>query len=149
MRIPESLFPLVNMIVRALLRSPLHGLMSSSVMVIHYRGRKSGRALATPVRYLAANGTIRCTTADYVQWWRNVQAEPGVMLRVAGELVACRGRVLERDPVVLEPLLREFLEVYPQDAVYQDIRLNDDGSLNESDVSAALQKLVIVEFDRV
>ena len=149
MRIPEALFPIINRIVRLLMRSPLHGLMSASIMVVHYRGRKSGRDMATPVRYHRVGPVLRCMTADHVQWWRNVAAQPEVSLRVAGRLQSYTGSVLTKDPAVLEPMLREFLHDFPQDAVYQNIRLNKDKSLNEEDLAQALKELVIVEFEPI
>ena len=40
---------LYNPFVGALLRSPLHGFMSNSTMLLTYTGRKSGKTYTTPV----------------------------------------------------------------------------------------------------
>lgn len=146
MKIPESVFPIINAIMRTLLRSPLHGLMSDSILVITCRGRRSGREYSTPVRYLPLDDRLRCTTATHTQWWRNVSGDAPVSLLVAGKQGEYRAEVLERDPVATETVLREFLAVYPQDAVYQDIRLNKDKSLNEEDLAAAIEEAIIVDF---
>jgi hypothetical protein len=146
MKIPESAFPIINAIMRMLLRSPLHGLMSDSILVITCRGRRSGREYSTPARYLPMGDRLRCTTATHTQWWRNVSGDAPVSLLVAGELGDYRAEVLPRDPVATEAVLREFLAVYPQDAVYQDIRLNKDKSLNEEDLAAAVKEAIIVDF---
>ncbi len=37
-----------NPIMMWLLRSPLHGMLSSSTMIITYTGRKSGKMFSTP-----------------------------------------------------------------------------------------------------
>ncbi len=146
MRIPEPLFKIVNVIVKALLASPLHGLASDSFMVIHYTGRKSGRPLATPVRYQRIDGILRCTTSDHTQWWRNVQASPDVSLRVAGEVGRYRASLVVMDPERARPLLLGFLAEFPQDAVYQDIRLDDEGRPLAEDVEAALKIAIVVDF---
>lgn len=146
MKIPEPLFAIINRIVGTILRSPLHGLMSSSFTVIYYRGRKSGKALSTSVRYLPIDGGVRATTAEHTQWWRNVAANPDVKLLVAGDTRPYTAHLHERDPEKNRALLIEFLSVYPQDAAYQDIRLNSDGSLNEHDLAEAATRAIIVDF---
>jgi deazaflavin-dependent oxidoreductase (nitroreductase family) len=146
MKIPEPLFAIINRIVHTLLRSPLHWLMSSSFMVIYYRGRKSGKPLHTPVRYMPIDGGVRATTADHTQWWRNVAANPDVQLLVGGKRRDYTAQLHERDPQSNRELLIEFLTVYPQDAVYQDIRLNKDGSLNEHDLKEAATRAIIIDF---
>ena len=147
MRIPEPIFPIVNFVVRLLLKSPLHFLMSNSVLLIQYVGRKSGAEYSTPVRYLRLGGRISCFTSEEVQWWRNVQAEPAVSLVVGGTMNSYTANVLERDPGHVQQLLSEFLAVYPQDAVYQEIRLNSDGSLNSEDLDRASHRAIVVEFE--
>jgi deazaflavin-dependent oxidoreductase (nitroreductase family) len=146
MKIPEPLFVIVNVIARSLLRSPLHILMSKSVLVISYTGRKSGRKLSTPVRYARVEGRLRCLTAEHTQWWRNLQASPSVTLLVEGNSAFYSAEVLERDPKLTLQILRHFLDLFPQDAAYQDIRINPDKSLNEEDLLAATHKAIVVEF---
>jgi hypothetical protein len=41
-----------NPLMAGLLRSPLHALISHNTMLITVRGRKTGRALTTPVNYV-------------------------------------------------------------------------------------------------
>ena len=62
-RIPEALFPALNPLMRILLNSPLHRLMSGSVMIIYFTGRKTGKRRATPVRYLKeSDACVVCLT---------------------------------------------------------------------------------------
>ena len=149
MKIPEPMFVVINRVVSILLKSPFHALMSKSVLLINYTGRKSGKAYSTPVRYLVVGETIRCFTAQEIQWWRNVAANPTVSLLVQGQLNHYNAKIPERDPQQVQQLLVEFLAVFPQDAVYQDIRLNSDGSLNAEDLARASHNAVAVEFERV
>ena len=52
MSIAEKIEPLAykvaNPVMKALLRSPLHGLVSKNIALLHFRGRKSGRDFVTP-----------------------------------------------------------------------------------------------------
>ena len=147
MRIPEPIFVVINFVVRTLLKSPLHFLMSNSVLLIEYTGRKSGKTYSTPVRYICAGSRIRCFTSEEVQWWRNVKASPSVSLRVRGSAGSYHSTILDRDPVGIQQMLSEFLSIYPQDAVYQEIGLNTDGSLNSDDLVRASHSAVVLEFE--
>lgn len=148
MRIPEKLFVVINVIVRTILKSPAHGIMSDSFMLMSYTGRKSGKAFTTPVRYMRTDAGVRVYTAEHTQWWRNMLSGPVVTLLIAGESGEFQASVYDRDAAKNRELLIEFLTLYPQDAAYQDIRLNKDGSLNEDDLEAASQKSIVVEFTK-
>ena len=43
----NTLYRLINPHVRALLRSPLHGLMSRNTLLLSFNGRKTGKLLST------------------------------------------------------------------------------------------------------
>jgi deazaflavin-dependent oxidoreductase (nitroreductase family) len=146
MKIPERVFVVVNAVARLLLRSPLHFLMSDSLLVINYVGRKSGRAYATPVRYQQLGSGVRCFTSKHVQWWRNVNDAEQVTLLIAGKTIPHKAQVLQDDPARIRPLLEEFLALYPQDATYQDITFDAQGRLNEDELRRALAVSVVVEF---
>jgi hypothetical protein len=49
---------IINPLVRLILRSPLHGLMSGTLLVITCCGRKTGRKYSLPVQYTQAGKTI-------------------------------------------------------------------------------------------
>ncbi len=48
---PLWLFRALNPLMRALLRSPFHGLLSGMLMLLSYTGRKSGRTYTIPIGY--------------------------------------------------------------------------------------------------
>ncbi len=62
---------LMNRVPQLLLRSPLHGLMSSRYLLITFTGRKSGKQYTTPVAYLGEGDTIILTTDS--PWWKNLR----------------------------------------------------------------------------
>jgi len=147
MKIPEPLFVIVNPLVKLLLHSPLHALMSRSVLVITFTGRKSGRQFSTPVRYVRDGATIRCFSSNAAVWWRNLQGGAPVSLRVGGKDVRCQGRVLEAPNDEKAALLRAYLNEFPADSVYHDVRLNRDKTPIEADIQAAAEVVAIVEMD--
>jgi len=123
MRIPEAFFPLINRIVRLLLNSPLHGLMSGSVMVVYYTGRRTGKRRWTPVRYLREeDGGVVCLTGRETGWWPNFLERHDVALQLAGRRVAARAHARPDATEHKTSVLRETLERFPADAPYDDFK---------------------------
>ena len=144
-KMPEPLFKVINPVMSLMLRSPLHKIFSDSIMLITFTGRNSGRQFTTPVRYLRDGELVRCYTAKENQWWRNLRGGAEVELLTAGHRGRYHASVIVDDPVVAKAQLRRYLAVYPEDAVYHDIRLEPDGSLNATDLDAAAMNAVVVE----
>ena len=68
------------------------------------------------------------------------------MLLVKGEKSRYQAFIRDRDHALTQESLVHFLNIFPQDAVYQDIRLNKDGSLNVADLDKASYNAIVVEF---
>ena len=66
----------LNKVPAALLRSPLHGLMSKKFLLLTFNGRKSGKRYDIPVAY-ARDGDAFSMTTDS-PWWKNLRGESGV-----------------------------------------------------------------------
>ncbi len=144
MKLPEPLFLIINPIIRSLLKSPIHGLLSGSLMLITFTGRKSQRLFTTPVRYLRVGDTIQCFTSPETLWWRNLQGGADVVLRLKGQDKRYHATVLDNDPGQIREALIHYLGVFPQDAGYHDIRLNKDKSLVSEDLEHASKNSIVV-----
>ncbi len=145
MKLPEPLFAVINPVMRFLLRSPLHVLLSRSLMLITFTGRKSGRQFTTPVRYVRIGTTVRCFTSAENLWWRNLRGGADVVLRIEGRDRPYRAAVVVDDPVVIKAALRDYLALFPQDAAYHDIRLRKDKRPVADDLERASQHAIVVE----
>ena len=145
MKIPEPLFVIINPTMRLLLRSPLHALVSGSLMLITFKGRKTGRTYTTPLRYVEDGATIRCYTNRDARWWRNLKHKPSVVLRIKGRDVACSARVIDDDPATIRELLTGYFTQHPGDAVYHNVRLDGNGTPVPEDLDGAASHSIIVE----
>jgi deazaflavin-dependent oxidoreductase (nitroreductase family) len=78
-----------------LLRSPFARFVNSGMLLILYRGRRSGRRLSTPVEYVRDGDRLLVLVGRPAekQWWRNVQADPSVTLVLGGSRVEARAQV--------------------------------------------------------
>lgn len=145
MRIPEPLFVVINPTMRCLLRSPLHGLASGSLMLITFTGRRSGRRFTTPVRYIRRGDAIRCFTGAESKWWRNLKGGAEVTLRIAGRDRRYRATAIHDDPASVRAGLEDYLAEFPQDAAYHDIRLIGQRTLETAGLARAARTAVMVE----
>ena len=145
MKLPEQLFVVINPLMRMFLHTPFHWLLSNSVMLITFTGRKTGRHYTTPVRYIKDGETVRCFSSDVNRWWKNLRGGGEVVLRIRGRDGHYAARLIEDDPVEIEQGLRDYFDRYPEDAVYHDARLTPDKQLVEADLPSAVRHAIVVE----
>src|SRR5437763_1915530 len=88
---------IANPFVRLVLRSPLHRLMSAALLLITYRGRKSGREYTLPVQYAQTGKTlyIRPGMPQKKTWWRSLEGSATVQLILRGELLTGNAFLLD------------------------------------------------------
>ena len=64
---------LYNPIVAGVLRSPLDGMMSKSVMLLTYRDRRSGWIFTTPISYVKDSKEFLAVASREHAWWKNLR----------------------------------------------------------------------------
>ena len=76
----------INPLVRGLLRSPAHGLVSSHLALLTVTGRRSGRTFTFPVGYHQDGDrvTIGVDWPERKRWWRNLLDAAPVEICLAG-----------------------------------------------------------------
>ena len=90
--IPRGLFKFVNPVMKLLLSSPLHGLMSRNLMLLNFSGRKTGKRISVPIGYVRKDNHLIVFT--FGKWWRNLQNNTEVMLRLQGKDVKGRANIV-------------------------------------------------------
>ncbi len=68
-----------------ILRSPLHGMFSKSMMLITITGRKTGKKFSIPVGYYEDGGYLWTVSSRDRTWWRNLQGGAELLLRLKGK----------------------------------------------------------------
>jgi len=79
---PSALITMSNPVVRLLLRSPLHGVLDSSVLLLHVTGRKTGHRYDIPVNYVDIDG--RLTVVTVAGWRVNLRGGADVEVTLRG-----------------------------------------------------------------
>jgi hypothetical protein len=126
---------IANPAMRMVLRSPLHGLVSGSTMLVTVKGRKSGKAYTTPVNYVREGDSITIFSLRSRTWWRNLRGGAPIALRVRGRDLRGSGEVTATD---VESVGAALLAMRPQLSPSRASRLARDGviisiSLDEGD----------------
>jgi F420H(2)-dependent quinone reductase len=119
-----ALTRLANPVVRSLLRSRLHRLLSSSVLELSYTGRHSGKRHMLPVMYTTlGNGLIVVAAQpDTKTWWRNFDSEDRqVEIRLRGQEQKARMSRLSAGKSAHSQALAAYRARFPQAPIEPDV----------------------------
>jgi hypothetical protein len=135
-RPPKALYKIINPTLKAVLHSPLHSRISNRLIVLRFKGRKSGKQFSIPVAYVLSGNTIRLATQS--PWYKNFAGGAPVEVRLRGQE---RNGVAEL--ISDEAGLREHFQVMlpdsPQLSQIIGVILNQDGTVNEESLARARQ----------
>jgi hypothetical protein len=142
---------IVNPLMRLILNSPLHGMMSAGLLLISYRGRKSGKEYTLPVQYTQDGKKIYIIPGmpEQKTWWRNLKGGLPVRLTLRGQVVNGNGIILEQPRDAAEILTASELSLKrsAQLARMYGVRIEADGSLNPDDLRKLAEKIIITRVD--
>jgi len=145
-RLESLAYKIANPFIKALLRSPLHGQMSGSVAILHFRGRKSGREFETPLSYVREDGTVFLLSAQTTVWWKNLREEgTPVTLEIAGESLNGKTKLWEGDSEALRARVHRYISALPRDAKFYAIDLDANQNPVEESLAKVAPDLVFVE----
>lgn len=99
-------------VVAAILRSPLHRLLSGSLLLISFTGRRTGKEHSRPVMFAEDEGglIILVGRPEKKVWWRNLNEGASVRVRVRGLERKGYGEVVRGD----SSLSARYLERFPR-----------------------------------
>ena len=107
-------------VVSALLRSPMHRILSGSTDLVRYQGRRSGRTFTTPTQYALHGDDVVILVGHHETktWWRNFRTEHDAELLIRREWspVTARAVIGADEPATIAPLLDTYLERFPRAA---------------------------------
>ena len=142
------IYKIANPFVKALLRSPLHGIASKNVALLHFRGRKSGREFVTPLSYVRENGRVCLLSAHSTRWWMNLREEgTPVSIEIARETLTGKARLWDGDSEALRERVRRYLTALPRDAKVYGIKLDESNRPVEESLAEVAPELVFVEVE--
>lgn len=101
---PQHLIDLVNPIVRGALASPLHPMMDKALLVLHVRGRRTGRVYDIPVGYVMLDSHLMVLTQH--RWRANLRGGANLDVTHHGVRATMHADLDERPESVARTLAR-------------------------------------------
>src|SRR5262245_53647511 len=84
---PKWLITTLNALIAGLLRSPLHGLLSKSTLILSFKGRATGKIYTFPVGYYRHSGDSLIVIPLH-RWWKNLCGDVPVTIWLKGRKYA-------------------------------------------------------------
>ncbi len=138
------LFKVLNPIMKLILRSPLHAIVSKRIMIISFSGRKSGREYSTPVSYFQEGDRVVCFT--HSPWWKNIGDGSAEKVRIQGVDFNGHAVAISGDVEQKVENLTKMLEAVPGDAGFYNVQFDERGVPRREDVERAVQEAVLIRI---
>jgi len=137
-----SVPPFVNHAMELVLRSPVHGMVSKTILLITFTGRKSGMTYTTPVSYSQYDDQVYIFT--HAVWWKNLRSGPPVTLRLRGREFQGRAEPVAEDKQAIAARLIAHLRKVPSDARFYGVTFDDHRNPRAEEVEKAAQTVVMI-----
>lgn len=138
---PDAVYKVINPTFKFLLHTPLHGLMSKHLMVLTFKGRKSGKTYSIPVAYVQQGNTL--FTGTQSRWASNLRGGVPVNLRLRGEKRSGTADVIS-DEQGLREQFGIILPQSPQLGEIMGIKLEPNGEPRAVDLAAARARGTVI-----
>jgi deazaflavin-dependent oxidoreductase (nitroreductase family) len=138
-----------NPVIRALLRSPFHGLLSGQILLLTYAGRRSGRRYTLPVGYVRDGDALIIVAqhSELKRWWRNLRGDVPVAVLLCGQRVNARADVVEDPAAVAAEVDRLIARLGAKEASRQlYMSLDVAPPLTRDQLAQALHGVVLVRI---
>ncbi|HZU02613.1 MAG TPA: nitroreductase/quinone reductase family protein [Ktedonobacteraceae bacterium] len=141
---PKRIIAATNVIVRFLLRSPLHFLLSNTMMLLTYTGRKSGKRYTNPLPYMREGDVVTVFTSG--SWWKNTRGGAPVLVEIKRHRIDGIAEAISDDRAAIATSLLTFLRKYPDQARWYHVPLDADRQPDPAAVQQAAHFLVMVRI---
>jgi len=146
--IEHGLYRVLNPVIKAVLRSPLHRLGSKTIALLRFRGRISGREFVTPLSYVRNDQTVWFLSDHSTNWWKNFrEGDVPVSIEIARSTVNGTARLWDGDTDELREHVSRYLCALPRDAKVAGIKLDQNKVPIEASLVKAAPTLVMVQVE--
>lgn len=140
----KTMMNILNSGMKAILRSPMHGMVSKNILLITFTGRKSGKTFTTPISYSTQDEYLVLVTES--NWWKNLRGGAAVTVRLRGQDRKGIAEAIADDKAAITQGLQRHLEQIPGDAKFYGIKLDKNRKPNPEQVAQAAEKLILIRI---
>ena len=142
---PLWIFKVMNPIMKGLLRSPLHRLLSGTLMLLTYTGCKTGKQYTIPIGYFVW-GKGELMSFSSARWWTNLRSSPPVRMLLKGRRVQAVPTVIEEREALIDTLEEFIKRLGPCAARRLPIGLPRDREPTRDDLRDVPQGIALIHF---
>ena len=144
----DGALSLLNPVIAALLRSPLHPLLSPGLVLLTVTGRHSGRRYRIPVGYQRDGDdlVVMVSEARHKQWWRNYYEPAPMSLRLRGREYTGRAELVPPGSDEFCVLVERTLERVPWMARVFHVDYDTETGLRADQFDALGEEIAIVRI---
>ena len=134
----------VNATVIALSKSPLHVILSNNVVVLHVKGKKTGKIYKIPVSFLELEPDKLCCVTDRENiWWKNLIGSQFSKTRFKGRLLDSTLTATIDNQVQIEEYLGALCRHSRVDGFFAKVSYQN-GEPVKQDIMTAARKMVAI-----
>ncbi len=132
----ERVLKVMNGFPKMVLKSPIHGFLSGNILLITFKGKKSGKVYATPVNYILDGDTVLITTDS--GWWKNLRGGAPVTVRIKGQDYSGVGEAVTDHDACAEAI-RAMIKRFPNYGKWANVANDADGKPIAADIDRAVR----------
>jgi deazaflavin-dependent oxidoreductase (nitroreductase family) len=119
-------------------------MVSKTVLLITFTGRKSGKTFTTPVSYSQTGDQVSIFT--HAAWWKNLRSGAPVTLHIQGQEFQGLAETVAGDKQAIATGLAAHLRKVPDDARWYGVTFDDSGNPRGEEVEKAVQTVVMIRI---
>lgn len=134
--------PFITQTMKFVLRSPMHRMVSKTILLLTFTGCKSGKTFTTPVDYSQDGDQVYIFT--HANWWKNLRGGAPVTLRIRGREFQGLAEPVAEDKQAIAAGLTAHLRKVPSDAKFYGVTFDDQGNPKTEEAEKAVQTVVMI-----
>lgn len=142
--LPRGMFKVINPVMKTVLRSPVHRPISGSLMLLSFKGRKSGKVYSTPVAYHKVDDGLLVFT--HSPWWRNLEGGAPVRMLLQGKRLQGYAQTVEDNEEVFRNVRQILDKIGVKNARRLGLFLNKDYEPSEAELRAASRGTIMLRI---
>ena len=140
----KLLFRFINPIVRLILKSPIHFLISHQILLFRVIGRRSKKIFEIPASFAHINDSLVCVTLRENIWWKNFKNIETQEIYFKGKKINKNISINFTDNAFVREKLKELIEHNPIDAFFAGVKLDKNKVPNSADLDKAAELHTVI-----
>ena len=138
---------LINPITIAIANSFSHGLISANILVLYFKGVKTGKNYAIPVSYLEnPEGSLTCITDRPFIWWRNLINLEKINVLYKGNMIEAKINIESKNNNLIADRLEALCAHSRIDGFFAEVGYKNGAPIRK-DVEKSATNLVLIQIN--